>query len=116
MRTLLVINVSPDKTTSASRQLATEFTTTWLHNFKDYKVVSRDIGADPIPHRSTRPKTPCPDDEPKPPSRPSASIAVPSPWGPQRSVGANNGTDRQEAESAGRVSFPVVSCQRGREA
>ncbi len=50
MKRLLLINSSPNLSTSTSRQLASYFTTEWSKKNLDSEIIRRDIGKDPIPH------------------------------------------------------------------
>lgn len=50
MKTLLLINTSPDLLHSASRQLTQAFVTQWQERNPQGQVIVRDIGQEPVPH------------------------------------------------------------------
>jgi FMN-dependent NADH-azoreductase len=50
MKTLLLINTSPNLSSSYSRQLTDNFKNQWQQQFPTGKIITRDIGRDPIPH------------------------------------------------------------------
>lgn len=50
MKTLLHIDSSAQSTNSVSRELSAEVVKHWLYNDPQYRVISRDLAADSLPH------------------------------------------------------------------